>query len=67
MTIVYKDGTWFKGDRKWHFLNETKGTHHFIVLDGSEEFKKLIGKRVAVPIPVVKYFVLNERGRNVQR
>jgi len=61
MTIRYKDGSWFRGDRKLYFLNETKGTHHFIVLDGSEEFKELIGRKIAVPVQSPKYFILNER------
>jgi hypothetical protein len=58
MKVVYPDGSWFLGDRKWHFLNETRGTHHFIVLDGSEGFQSLKGKKIAVPVDNVKYFVL---------
>ncbi len=59
MKIAYPDGSRFIGDRKWYFpYRETKGTHHFIVRDGSEEFKLLIGRKLAVPINSPKYFIL---------
>lgn len=60
MNITCPDGSWFVGDRKWWFpWRETRGTHHYIVLYGSAEFKELIGCKVAVPIDATKYFVLN--------
>ncbi len=60
MIIHYPDRTWFKGIRKWRYTSqETHGTHHFTVLDGSEEFKPLIGRRIAVPINSAKYFIIN--------
>jgi hypothetical protein len=60
MTIYYPDGTWVKGIRKSKYIpQETRGTHHYLVIDANnEELKKLIGKRIAVPINSVKYFVL---------
>jgi len=62
MHIQFPDGSWILGERNvsmwWN--NETHGTHHYIVLDGSNaELKQLIGKKVAVPIASVKYFILN--------
>lgn len=59
MKIVYADGSWLVGKQyfHWHY-RETHGTHHFVVVDGSEEFKELIGQKVAVVIGQVKYFVL---------
>lgn len=60
MLIYYLDGTWFMGVRKWYFKNsETYGTHHYIIKDGSEPFKLLVGRKIAVPISQVKYFVLD--------
>ena len=60
MTIQYPDGSWVKGIRKKNYINqETRGTHHFMVLDASD--KSLIGKRIAVPINSVKYFIIEEK------
>ncbi len=61
MKIVYSDGSWLLGDRKWYFLSETKGTHHYKVLDGSPEFQRLKGRKLAVPIQAPKYFVLGKK------
>jgi len=66
MLIVYPDTSWIEGERNrkttgWFFNHETKGTHHFIVIDGSEQFKGLIGKEIAVPINQVKLFVINSK------
>lgn len=58
--VVYPDDSWFIGERKWYFFNETRGTHHFIVIRGSEEFTSLAGKKIAVPVSSVKYFVLGK-------
>ncbi len=61
MTVYYNDGSWFKGERKYNFpAKETHGTHHFIVLEGSEQFNNFVGKRVAVPINSVKYFTIDK-------
>jgi hypothetical protein len=65
MKIVFLDGSWIVGDRNNKAIgylhnHETKGTHHYFVIGGSsEEYKKLIGQEIAVPINSVKYFVLN--------
>ena len=60
MKIVYSDGSWVIGNRKWNYLNETKGTHHFLVLDGSNaEYKSLVGQKIAVVIQQVRYFILD--------
>lgn len=64
MRIIFPDSSWFLGDRDSKamggFINhETKGTHHFFVLDGDESFKPLIGQELAVPINQVKYFIMN--------
>jgi hypothetical protein len=66
MKVVYADGSWFIGNRNWkamgYFFNhETKGTHHFFVVEGDESFRYLIGQELAVPINSAKYFVLNHR------
>ena len=59
MKIAFLDGSWLLGNRKWYYhYNETKGTHHYTVLDGSTEFIPLIGFKIAVPINSVKYFIL---------
>lgn len=60
MKVVYPDGTWFIGERKWYFLNETRGTHHFRIIRGSGEFSLLAGKKVAIPISAVKYLILGK-------
>jgi hypothetical protein len=57
MTIQYPDGTFIKGIRKAKYVNqETRGTHHFMVTDATD--KTLVGKRVAIPINSVKYFII---------
>ena len=59
MKVVYNDGSWIIGKRYFHWLyGETLGTHHFIVLDSSGELKHLIGKKIAVVIAQVQYFIL---------
>ncbi|MFA5300983.1 MAG: hypothetical protein WC389_22550 [Lutibacter sp.] len=59
LKFIYSDGSWVSGIRRWSFTwKETYGTHHIIVGDGSEEFKKLVGKRIAVPINSCKYILL---------
>lgn len=64
MKVIYPDNSWIVGKRGYleqgTFLNhETKGTHHFTMLDGSDRFKDYIGMEVAVPIDRVDLFVLN--------
>ena len=60
MKIKFHDGTWFVGEINWKTrIDETKGTHHFKVIEGSQEFILLKGKEIAVPITSAKYFVLN--------
>ena len=62
MKIVYPDGSWFIGDRNWKTQHdETKGTHHYTVLDGDSGFIKLKGKEIAVPVNQVKYFILHHK------
>jgi hypothetical protein len=57
MFIQYPDGTFIRGVRKKQYVNqETRGTHHYMVTDATE--KSLIGKRVAIPINSVKYFII---------
>jgi hypothetical protein len=60
MFIQYPDGSFIKGTRKKQYVNqETRGTHHFFVTDATE--KSLIGKRVAIPINSVKYFIIENK------
>lgn len=60
MHVYYPDGSWFTGIRKWNYPpQETRGTHHFMVVDGSEVFKPLINKRIAVPVAMVKFSVID--------
>lgn len=57
MRIIFNDGDQMEGNRKWWFQpQETKGTHHYIVTKSANP--NLIGKRIAVPINSVKYFIL---------
>jgi hypothetical protein len=57
MFIRYPDGTYIQGVRKKQYVNqETHGTHHFMVTDATD--KTLVGKRVAIPINSVKYFII---------
>jgi hypothetical protein len=57
MFIQYPDGSYIKGIRKKQYVNqETRGTHHYLVTDATEQ--SLIGKRVAIPINSVKYFII---------
>lgn len=70
MQVVFLDGSSFVGKRGnketgYIFSHETKGTHHFTVLDADTEYEDLIGLEVAVPINVVKYFVLNYKCRGL--
>jgi hypothetical protein len=57
--VVYPDGSWLVGKLYTHWLyRETPGTHHLEVSSTSDELKHLTGKRVAVVIAQVKYFIL---------
>ena len=59
LIAYYQDGTFIKGIRKSKYVNqETHGTHHLLVTDATE--KSLIGKRIAIPINSVKYFVIEK-------
>ena len=61
MHVHFPDGSWFYGERKWNYPpTETHGTHHFMIIDGSEEFVDLIGKKVAVPINSARFFILDK-------
>lgn len=50
MKIVYPDKSWFigrRGNKEIGLIShETKGTHHFTVLSGDEEFKELVGEEM---------------------
>ena len=65
MRIVYPDGSWFIGDRNSRAIgfplsHETKGTHHFYVVDvGTEAQHLTLGQEAAVPVNQAKFFVLN--------
>ena len=64
MQIVFLDDSSMVGRRSMKetgllFNHETKGTHHFTVLDADSEYGDLIGQEVAIPISSVRYFVLN--------
>ena len=65
MKIVYQDGSWFIGDRNQKAMgylwnHESKGTHHFFVVDVGVGNPCLVrGQEVAVPINSVKHFILN--------
>jgi hypothetical protein len=65
MKIVFLDGSWVIGDRKWAYYNETPGTHHYWILDSSKTedgikvYSDIIGKKVAITIANVRYFVLD--------
>lgn len=64
MKIVYPDGTWFIGERNqkamgYLYNHETKGTHHYFVLDYGTVYELVKGQEVAIPINSVKYFVLD--------
>lgn len=56
--IMFERGYWIVGKRKWWYEgSETRGTHHYFVLDSNIE--GVIGKRVAVPINSAMLFILN--------
>jgi hypothetical protein len=62
MTICFPDGTWLKGIRKRKYISqETRGTHHFMIIETSDTLKDLMGKRIAIPINSVKYFVIKDK------
>lgn len=59
MKIVYPNGEWLIGRYYTHWrYGVTPGTHHYDVVDACETLNSLIGKRVAVVIVQVKYFIL---------
>lgn len=56
--VVFRDGSWFLGHRSWWYgWIETWWTRQYKVLDGSEEFKGLVGKRITVHYNDYKYLV----------
>lgn len=60
LTAIYSDGSWVEGKTYFHLkYSETFGTHHLKVIDGSEEFKDLLGKKIAIVINNVKYFIIS--------
>jgi hypothetical protein len=57
--VVYPDGMWLVGKSYIHWSYKvTPGTHHYEVLEACKELEGLVGKRVAVVISQVKYFIL---------
>lgn len=64
MKVVFDDNSWFIGNRTIRCkLKESKGTHHFIVINGDEVFKPHIGKEVAVVIIKPKYFIMEKKNK----
>lgn len=64
MTIVFPDDSKIVGERGFHeigfFPHETKGTHHFTVIKGTDErYNYLLGHEIAVPISSAKFFILD--------
>lgn len=58
--VVYDNGIWFIGKRTWkQSLDETRGCHHFVVLDGNVHFAEVIGKEIAIHVSNPLYFELN--------
>jgi len=58
MKVVFEDGTWIRGIRKWYWVFTEIGTHHFRVTETSPTLQDLVAKKVAVPISKPKYFIL---------
>ena len=60
--IVFNDGTYFIGRlvNWWEklIIGETKGTHHWIVLNSGSISDDILGKRIAVPINSMKYLII---------
>ena len=63
MKVVFQDNSWIIGKRGWREIgipmHETKGTHHFTVIDSSDNMRDLRKREVAIPINSAKYFILN--------
>jgi hypothetical protein len=60
MKVVFENGEWFIGNRDWkQWMNESKDCHHFIIIEGTDRFRKLAGKEVAVHLSKPMYFELN--------
>ena len=58
LKAVYPDGSWITGELYTHWkYRVTPGTHHLKVVDSS--IKELIGRKVAVVVNQVKYFILD--------
>jgi len=58
--VVYRDGSWLVGKRTWlQSHDETRGCHHFKVLDGNGYFADVIGEEIAIHVSNPLYFVLN--------
>lgn len=61
LKAVYPDGSWIVGKRYWYWdFDRTPGTHHLRVSATSGGLEGLVGKRVAVVIAQVKYFVVGK-------
>jgi hypothetical protein len=60
LTAVWPDGSFLKGLRPTNTFQESPGTHHLIITDTDEQNKHLIGKRIAIPICVPKYWIVKE-------
>ena len=65
MTIVFNsDNSKITGERGCKEIgfpipHETKGTHHFTVVDCDEQYKYLLNHEIAVPISSAKFFILD--------
>ena len=60
MKVVFDSGEWFIGNRSWtQWRDESEGCHHFKIIEGTDRFRKLVGKEVAVHLSKPMYFELN--------
>jgi hypothetical protein len=63
MKVVFDNGEWFVGDRGFiQMLDESTDCHHFKIIEGTDRFRKLVGKEVAVHTSKPMYFELNYKG-----
>jgi hypothetical protein len=59
LRAVYPDGVWITGELYHHWwYRVTPGTHHLKVTASS--ISSLVGKKVAVVVDQVRYFVLED-------
>lgn len=63
MKVVFDNGEWFVGDRTWgQWRDESKDCHHFRVMEGTDRFRKIVGKEIAVHLSKPMYFELDYKG-----